>query len=399
MDEMKETKRTSCGQAVVIVLLLLWLVGLPLVLMGVAQLTLVEIISQTAITTIVILLTAAGLLLPFVGVALATRRRVGWRETTVVAAALTAIAGYLVLDAGILAALPHSPNWVAVLRLGLLVPYAYLAAWLTPRLAGASPRPGFPAPALQAGAWLGLTRFDRPTFLLALAVAALVTIPWPVTGSLGDSLTSLGTSTFTHPWVAALVTTGAYYGMFVADGILSPSVWGALQDISTLLPLGLLLTELRARESGIYPLLVVALCYRAAPFLFVDPRDAIAQGILEPQHILSYTIAIITTTALGVALWGGRKLLAGRVRIPGGRGAVTAPLLAALLLWGAWSGLYIFASQPGFANDGFLIILEEQADLSAAHAIADREARLQYVYETPNWTVSTYPIAPTMSST
>jgi hypothetical protein len=112
MDEMKETKRTSCGQAVVIVLLLLWLVGLPLVLMGVAQLALGEIIPQTAITTIVILLTAAGLLLPFVGVALATRRRVGWRETTVVAAALTAIAGYLVLDAGILAALPHSPNWV-----------------------------------------------------------------------------------------------------------------------------------------------------------------------------------------------------------------------------------------------------------------------------------------------
>ena len=398
MDEMKDTKRTGCGQAVVIILLLLWLVGLPLTLMGVTQLDMGEIISQTTITAIVILLTAAGLLLPFVGVALATRRRVGWRETTVVAAALTAIAGYVVLDAGILAALPHSPNWVAVLRLGLLVPYAYLAAWLTPRLAEASPR--------RLREWLGLTHFDRPTFFLALAVAALVTIPWPVTGSLGDSLTSLGlvfqslawalpqvlliwglvflllTSTFAHPWVAALVTIGAYYGMFVAGGILSPSVWSAWQDISTLLPLGLLLTELRARGSGIYPLLPVALCYRAVPFLFVDPRDAIAQDIPEVQHILSYTIAIITTTALGVALWGGRKLLAGRVRVLGGRGAVTAPLLAALLLWGTWGGLYIFAGQPGFANDGFLIILEEQADLSAADDIPDREARLQYVYET-----------------
>ena len=406
MDEMKGAKRTGCGQSIVIVILLLWLVGLPLVLMGVAQLALGEIISQTAITAIVIPLTAAGLLLPFAGVALATRRRVGWRETTVVAAALTAIAGYVVLNAGILAALPHSPNWVAVLRLGLLVPYALFAAWLTPRLAEAPPRPGFPAPALQAGAWLGLTRFDWATFLLALAVVALVTIPWPVTGSLGDSLTSLGlvfqslawtlpqilliwglvflllTSTFTHPWVAALVTIGAYYGMFVAGGVLSPSVWSVLQDIIMLLPLGLLLTELRARESGVYSLLLVAFCCHTVPFLFVDPRDAIAQGIPEVQHILSYTIVIITTTALGVALWSGRKLLAGRVRVLGGKGAVTAPLLVALLLWGAWGGLYIFVGQPGFANDGFLIILEEQADLSAAYAIADREARLQYVYET-----------------
>jgi subtilisin family serine protease len=44
--------------------------------------------------------------------------------------------------------------------------------------------------------------------------------------------------------------------------------------------------------------------------------------------------------------------------------------------------LYAFAGNPGFANDGFLIILEEQADLSAAYTIPDREARLQYVYET-----------------
>ncbi|MBL7066110.1 MAG: S8 family serine peptidase [Anaerolineae bacterium] len=397
MGEMEETKRTGCGQAIVIVLLLSWLVGLPLALMGVAKLAPGEVISQTAITAIVILLTAAGLLLPFAGVALATRRRVGWRQTTAVAAALTAIAGYVVLDAGILAALPHSPNWVSALRLSLLVPYALLAAWLTPRLAGASSR--------RLREWLGLTRFDRPAFLLALAVAALVTILWPVTGALGDSLTSLGlvfqtfswalpqvlliwglvflllTSTFTRPWVAALVTISAYYGLFVAGGVLSPDVWSALRDIATLLPLGLLLTELRARESGIYPLLLVAFCYRVAPFLFVDPRDAIAQGIPEPQHILSHTIVIVTTTALGVALWGGRKLLTARVRMSR-RARVAGGVLAALLLCGAWSGLYVFTGEPGFANDGFLIILNEQADLSAAHAITDREARLQYVYET-----------------
>ncbi len=44
-----------------------------------------------------------------------------------------------------------------------------------------------------------------------------------------------------------------------------------------------------------------------------------------------------------------------------------------------WGGLYLFAGEPGFANDGFLIILEEQADLSAACAIPDRETRLSAV--------------------
>ena len=395
-DERTEAKRTGCGQAVVIVLLLLWLGVLPLALVGLAHLALEEIVSQTAIMAIVILLTAAGLLLPFAGVALLTRRRAGWETTAVTAAALVAIAGYLVLDAGVLAALPQSPNWVAVLRLSLIVPYALLAAWLAPRLAGVSPR--------RLREWLGLTRFDRPAFLLALVVAALVTIPWPVTGALGDSLTSLGlvfqtlawmfpqvllvwgvvflllTSTFTRPWVAALVTICAYYGMFVAEGVLSPDVWSALQDIATLLPLGLLLTELRARESGVYPLLLLALCYRAAPPLFVDPRDAIAQGIPEPQHILSHTIVIVTTTALGLALWGGRKLLAGRVQVSR-QARVVGGVLAALLLWGAWGGLYVFAGEPGFANDGFLIILE-QADLGAVRAIPDRETRLQVVYDT-----------------
>jgi len=401
MDEMEDTKRTGCGQSVVIILLLLWLGGLPLVLAGVADLALKDVISQTASTVIVILLATAGLVLPFAGVALATRRRVGWQETASVAAVLTVIAGYLVLDAVVRATPTPALSLVGegVLRLGVLVPYALFTAWLAPRLAGASPR--------RLREWLGLDRFDLPTTLLALAVAALVTIPWPVTGALGDSLTSLGlvfqslawvipqvliflgvvfcllTSTFTRPWIAALVTI-LLYGLSTTGAVLPAADWGALGDGILLLPLALLLTELRARESGIYPLLPVAFCYCAVPLLFVDPRDAIAQGVPEPQHIFSCSIVIVVTMALGLALWGERRLLLAlqdRVQIPSWVRIATATL-AALLLWGAWGGLYIFAGEPGFANDGFLIILEEQADLSAAHAIPEREARLQYVYET-----------------
>jgi len=102
------------------------------------------------------------------------------------------------------------------------------------------------------------------------------------------------------------------------------------------------------------------------------------------QHVLSRIILIVTTTVLGMALWGGRRLLSAlrdRVRIPAGAWLIAAAL-AALVMWGTWGGLYVFAGNPGFVNDGFIIILEEQADLSAAYAIPDRAARLEYVYET-----------------
>ncbi|MBU0702740.1 MAG: S8 family serine peptidase, partial [Chloroflexi bacterium] len=125
-------------------------------------------------------------------------------------------------------------------------------------------------------------------------------------------------------------------------------------------------------------------CYHAAPLLFVDPRDAIAQGIPEAQHILSYTIVVVTVAATGPALWGGRRLmlaLRDRMRVPAWVWLAVAAL-STLILWGAWIGLYVFAGEPGFTNDGFLIILEEQADLDAAQSIPDREARSQYVYET-----------------
>ncbi|RLC87617.1 MAG: hypothetical protein DRI79_08380 [Chloroflexi bacterium] len=404
MDERAGVKRTGCGQVVVIVALLLWLGAVPVGVVFLTDSVLGKTASPGVVAAVAIVITAVLLLLPLVGATLLTRRRAGRETIAATAAGLVVIAGYLVLDAAVRAVFPESTGpslhgegtWAAALRLGILVPYALLTAWLTPCLAGASPR--------RLRTWLGLGRFGLPTLLLALAVAALVTVPWPVTGALGDSLTSLSlafqtlarvlpevlifwgvifyllTSTFVQPWAAALITI-LLYGLSALGGVLPAANWGALDDVVSLLPLALLLTELRARSSSIYPLLPVAFCYRVAPLLFVDPRDAIANGIPEPQHIASHTAVIVTTAVLGLALWGGRKLLAGRVRVSR-RARVATGVLVALLLWGAWGGLYVFAGEPGFANDGFLIILEEQADLSAARAIPDREARLQYVYET-----------------
>ncbi|MFQ6101420.1 MAG: S8 family serine peptidase [Anaerolineae bacterium] len=420
---MDRTEHTGCWQVIVVVSLLLWLGVVPPVAMFVTDSMLNKMTAPGVVAAVAILVAAVLLLPPCVGVALLTRRRAGWEATAAVAASGAVIAGYLLLDATVRAVFPESsaPSLhgegadAAALRLSLLVPYALLAAWLAARLSGStelaevSPKSPRPAGASRRPlwAWLGLSRFDLPTVLVALAVAALVTIPWPVTGALGDSLTSLSlafqtlaelipqvllfwgmifcllTRTFVRPWMAALVLILLYW-LSAFSGVLPAADWGALADTILLLPLAFLLTELRAREGGIYPLLPVLFCYRVVPLLFVDPRDLLAQGLPELQHALSHTIVVVTVAVVGPALWGGRRLLLAlreRVRVPAWARLVVAALVA-LVMWGAWGGLYGFAGEPGFANDGFLIILEEQADLSDAHAVPDRKARVRYVYRT-----------------
>ncbi len=397
-----ERTGSGCWQAVIIVAMLIWLGVTPLGVMLLADAVLGDVTTPAGVATATLVVTAPLLLAPFVGVALVTRRRAGWQATAAVAAGGAAVAGYLLLDAAVRAVFPDKPSLhgegaeAAALRLVLLVPYVLLAAWLTPRLAG--------VPRCSLWAWLGLSRFDPPTVLLALAAAALVIIPWPLTGALGDSLTSLSlafqvavwallrvllfwglifgllTSTFSCTWAAALAVL-ASYAAFALSGALPAANWGAAGSGLILLPLAFLLTELRARGNGIYPLLPLAFLYRVTPLLFMDPRDAIVQGVPEAQHLLSSAVMVLMTLVLGLTLWIERRVLLAlgeRFRIPAWM-RLTAWALAAVVAWGTWGGLYLFAGEPGFANDGFIIVLNEQADLSAARAISDRGMRLEAV--------------------
>jgi subtilisin family serine protease len=146
--------------------------------------------------------------------------------------------------------------------------------------------------------------------------------------------------------------------------------------------MALLLTEMRARGRGIVPLLPLAFCCGAVPLLFVDPRDVVGQGIPDIHHIVSYLVGASLAIVLGAALFVGRRASARRPGPgdPSRRGSVAALLAAAA--WTLWGSLYLFAGEPGFFNDGFLIVLEQQADLASARGIAEREARLREVYET-----------------
>ncbi len=407
MDESTKKTYVGCGRAVLAAALLLWLGLVPVGALLVSKLILEDMASSRVVTAIAVAATALFLLPPFLGIALFTRRRASWQALAALAAACTAISGYLLLDATVQTLLPRPPSpalygegaEVAAVRLGVLLPYTLLAAWLIPRLAG--------APRRSLWAWLGLDHIDLPTLLLALAIAALAVVTWPLTGALGDSLTSLSlifqtlvdvilqallvwgvvfcllNTAFPKPWTAALMTI-LLYSTATLGATLHTGDAATAGNSFALLPLAFLLTELRARKSGIYPLLPVAFCFRAIPALFVDPRDVLASGIPEMQHVLSHALGWGVVIVAGPLLWGERKLLHAlrdQVRVPSWARVVTFGL-AALVLWLAWGGMYVFGGKPGFYDAGFLIILEEQADLSDAYTIADREARGQYVYDT-----------------
>jgi subtilisin family serine protease len=353
----------------------------------------------------------AGLVsvLPFAFLAVLGRRR-GWAGIAAAASALAVASGYVILEAGIRLRLPQrealmplrSHYAAAGLRVAVLVPYAGLAAWLTPRLAGAPARP--------IGSWLGLGRPRWSTCFLALAAAALVTIPWPVTGALGDSLTAIATSVQTLASVIPemLVFWGVLFGLLTAvfartegaaamtmliyslstiGGVLPDGDAGTVVNALLYLPLAFMLAEMRARGGNVLPLLGLALVYRLGPSLFMDPRDVIAQGIPEVQHVLGYGVVLVVATMLALVLWLGRRV-AKRRRGEGprgrGRGGAGRTLGMALVLaaaWGLWVGLYVAAGEPGFFNHGFLIVMEEQANLELAYEVQAREDRKEAVYQ------------------
>jgi subtilisin family serine protease len=388
--------------------LLVWLTVVPVGATFVLDSLLRGITAPGMIAAAVVVVTAVALLAPSVGVVVAARRRVEWKGTAAIAVGSIVAAGALLLDAVLRAVFPEglAPGlhgqgvWVALLRFCLLVLYAVFAAWLSPRLLGVSQG--------SWREWLGLKRFDLTALLTALVLVALVVISWPVTGALGDSLTSLSlafqalvavipqtlifwgvifyllTSTLDRSWEAGLIIV-VLYGAYTLGAVVPVADWGVLWNSIFLLPLALLLTELCTPKAGVYPLLVVSFCYRAVPLLFVDPRDALAQeGIPELQHVVSYGISMLTAVVLSLVLAVGRRVLRAvrdRPFLPAW-GSLVASALAALVACCLWGGVYVFAGEPGFTNDGFLIILEEQADLSAAYSIPDREARLRYVYRT-----------------
>jgi hypothetical protein len=298
----------------------------------------------------------------------------------------------------------------AALRLGLVLPLLLLGLGRIEAFGSISRAAHRPAGSLfQAWRRVGLRLWLNPSaFWLALAAGAFTVWPWVVVGSMGSSGTTAATLLqalpnalneeilfrgFAFAWlwravrgrragaVASLILFAAAQG----GTILPYGDWDAVLRFGAALLLGLLAVELTIRAGGsVWPAVLVHLFYDWFGLAFVDPRT-----VDQVLHWAARVWAPLAAGGLGLLLWLGRKvserlapattpLYAGRRRAAG---TITSFILACLA-WVGLSALYLTAGAPGFHPDGFLIFLDEQADLSPALAMADPVERRAWAYQT-----------------
>ena len=283
-----------------------------------------------------------------------------------------------------------------------------------------------------AAAWRALGLRLRPSGLVlpalcvALVASAITLWPWVVAGSLGSVGTTAMNAFQSLPralgeellfrgmaliwlWRAAggesrpasadsgggivsgpagsLAAAGSLLLFVAAQGgaLLPTGDWSGLGRFVAALCLGLLFTELAVRAGGsIWPAVVAHFLYDWFHLAFVDPRTQ-----AEILHWLALRWAVIVSGGLGLLLWlvrMGRQALRSPSAAPPGRagrlvGRVVA-VAVVVLAWGGVASLYLGLGAPGFHPDGFIITLDEQADLSPAAAIADPAERRAWVYAT-----------------
>jgi hypothetical protein len=312
-----------------------------------------------------------------------------WPGLRPIAISLLGAAIYLTIEAAIRAVSEPGGSMETVLRLTLLTTVALLVGGGGLLWAG--------VPRYMLAHAFG---FDRPPLaglVGAIGLTALVTVGWPLTGALGDSWTAqfivlqnlayvlpeiiffwgavLGIITFNfqHKKVLAAIITLAIYLACLPGQLVPHQNWASLLLPLAALPLGLMLLELRALTGSIWAGLLFATFFWAAPPLFTDPRDELPL-LTQPWQDLAGLWQWAAAGGLVVLLWAGRQFLAPRWSL-GRWGTLGAALAFTLLLGGIWGGLWAAIGTPGFYNDGFLIIMTEQADLTGAAAIADLPAR------------------------
>ncbi len=310
--------------------------------------------------------------------------------------ALAQLLGQPLAESGSVSAMV-APAVTAAVRLGIVLPLLMLglgpieARWQDGSL-------------LAAWRRVGLRRWLNPSALwLAVAAGAAVVWPWVMVGSLGSPGTTAANLLqalpnalneeilfrgFAFAWLWRVTRSrrggaAASVILFVAaqGGTVLPSGdWASLLRLVSALLLGLLTLELTVRADGsIWPAVVVHLIYDWFRFAFVDPRS-----VEEIWLWLARVWAPLAAGGLGLVLWLGRKVVEAAASSSGRRhslGGIVAAVGLALVTWAAVAGLYLTVGVPGFHPDGFLIFLEEQADLGPAAAIADPVERRAFVYQ------------------
>jgi subtilisin family serine protease len=300
---------------------------------------------------------------------------------------------YLVVATALRSGLEQEGQPATILYLTVLMLAALTLGSLGLRLAGV------PSSALMRT--MGFGQLSFPSLFLGVSLLAIVTVGWPLTGALGDSWTSLlillqalaiilpqeiffrgavfGLLDFSFPHRrtrAGFISLFVYLA-FLPSLLVPASDWSKLGLILTAVPLALLTTELRLSTGSIWVGILFAWIYRAAAPLFTDPRVELPL-ITQPWQTAAYFWMVVSTAGLALVLWLVRTFLATRRIVS--RGALLAVALGSALFIGAlWLGLWLIAGYPGFHNDGFLIMMSEQADLAGAEAIEDPNVRRKFV--------------------
>ena len=301
-----------------------------------------------------------------------------WSKLFVVSLTLAVGIGWNIANALINAVLANYPNWATLLQLVIGVPWVLgLGGWLVTRVR----RQNF------STSWASMGLGRAGSIGWALAAAAVVLWPWVLVGSLGDWRQSFSIAFYSavggmltewlwrglalsllltvikRRWVAGMLGV-LFYLVFKASAfIMAGNLWGFMHLISHL-SLALLTTELWARagkdRQGVWGAAVFHGLYLGIPALFVDTRPDTELG-----HTIAQLYIPIATGALALSLFTIRKLwnrLFEPLSSTRMNRAIRSTTIAAIP-WTLALGAYLTFGAPGFANDGYLIILKEQVHL------------------------------------
>jgi Subtilase family len=218
---------------------------------------------------------------------------------------------------------------------------------------------------------------------LALVIVALGIWPFLLWGALGsgsDTLLNVSAGLAFGLLTASLVnTTGRNYfldglGISVLMAILGSAYGydgGQLLLIVVLPSFGFALVNI-ATDIGAITVAVGLLA--AAPLVFIDPTElTVVLGDLLPWAMRAAFSMMALGLILGLVLWIGKKW----TQLPR-----LDSRFVALLFWALAMLIYVLFGQHGSYGDRLFVILKDQADVSEAAGIKDRNARLTFVYKT-----------------
>lgn len=262
------------------------------------------------------------------------------------------------------------------------------------------------------GYWVALSLLARPSqrptyrgIALSLSLLALLAYSWLAWGALGSPLDSLlnamlgllvgliATGIIGHFWLPQAYTEAdkiggdiALGGLVVGSTLLLIGSAVGLHGVQLLLmltlpALGWLLMAMAAYRPNEHRFDLVLLIggVTALPLLLIDV-DGMSFQLLGQQEILAWAF-LAALISVGLSWLVG---LFGAIFNQPLRQWQPASYLSGLVALGFWLIallIYLFMGQPGLYGDKLFIVLNSQADLSAATDIQDYDERRQFVYQ------------------